>query len=371
MTRFAIVATLAFAIASTAPAQTDHELSAAYEQGRKLTAKDAAKIDNKLQSKSDNIPDRIRLIAFYTLSSEAPAPEESVKGRRQHLSWMAEHAPESWLWSQRSYGAAIYLSGDRLADPDGFKEVHDIWLGQLSHHPSNETIRANAASFLELGDRETALQLIRGMHNPRYLGTQYALLLLGVTARDYDTGVPLASDPAVRSSPLAQSALAELQNSSDPQLFGGAGFWLARDGGILWSQGKIDWDYSPLAKSLLARAQMIEPNRLDWFVANPSLPQPGEKRAMMSIRTVGAAAESMRLRFVKPEVPESLSGFRGTVSLDVAIGTDGKVIRAIAKSGPPELYAISAKAVEQWKYKPVTVGGNPVIVMTQVEVDYK
>src|SRR4026207_1126364 len=81
--------------------------------------------------------------------------------------------------------------------------------------------------------------LIRDMKNPRYLGTQYALLLLGVTARDYDTGLPLACDASWRETPLAEKALAELQSSSAPQLIGGAGFWLARDGGMLWSQGKL------------------------------------------------------------------------------------------------------------------------------------
>ena len=220
------VGAVACAVMSTALAQDAREFSDAYQQGRKLSAKDASKIEAKLESKPGNVLDRVRLVAFYTVAPEAPVPEEAIKARRRHLLWMAEHEPESWLWSQRSYGSAVYLKGHRLADPDGYNAIRDIWLKQLSRQPNSEKIRANAASFLELADRETALRLTREMKNPRYLGTQYALLLLGVTARDYDTGMPLACDASWRETPLAQKALAELQSSSDPQLIGGAGFWL-------------------------------------------------------------------------------------------------------------------------------------------------
>lgn len=257
-----------------------------------MSASGAEKLEAKLSSKPEDIPGHIRLIAFYTFAPEAPAPQKSVIGRRKHLLWMAEHEPESWLWSQRSYAAAVYVKGDRLADPDGFTAIREQWLEHLSRDPSNQKIRANAASFLALGDPETAIRLIREMRNPRYLGTEYALLLLGVTARDYDSGIPVFSDDAVCRSELAAHALAELNNSSDPDFIGGAGFWLARDGAILWSQGKLDWDYSSVAKNLLKRARELEPNRIDWLVANPELPRSGEQRPLMAVRIGGAAMKT-------------------------------------------------------------------------------
>lgn len=166
------VGAVACAVMSAALAQDAREFSDAYQQGRKLSVQDASKIETKLEAKPGNVLDRVRLVAFYTVAPDAPAPEEAIKARRRHLLWMAEHEPESWLWSQRSYGSAVYVKGDRLADPDGFNAIRDIWLKNLSRQPNNEKIRANAASFLELGDRETALRLTRDMKNPRYLGTQ-------------------------------------------------------------------------------------------------------------------------------------------------------------------------------------------------------
>jgi Gram-negative bacterial TonB protein C-terminal len=357
-------------IVLSASAQDSRELADAYEQGRKLNASEAAKLENKLAKKPQDTLDRIRLIAFYTLAPESPAPETAIVARRKHLLWMAEHQPDSRFWSQWPYGSAVYVKGDRLADAEGFNAIRDQWLKHLSSGPANEKIRANAVGFLELGDRETALRLTREMHNPRYLGTQYALLLLGVTARDYDTGIPLFSDPMVRQGPLASEALSELQNSSDAQLIGGAGFWLARDGAILWSQKKLEWDYSSLAKNLLDRARALEPDRLDWFMANPELPQPGERRPIMTVRVGGAVMGSRSLRTVQPNVPDHLRGIRGTVLLEVAIDGNGKVMRAVAKGGPPELYAVSIQAVEQWQYKPTTISGSPALVITSVEINY-
>ena len=92
--------------------------------------------------------------------------------------------------------------------PDGFTAIREQWLKRLSRDPSNEKIRGNAASFLALGDPETAVGLIHQMGNTNYLGTEYALLFLGVTARDYDAGIPLFSDSAVRQGELASHALA-------------------------------------------------------------------------------------------------------------------------------------------------------------------
>ena len=54
-----------------------------------------------------------------------------------------------------------------------------------------------------------------------------------------------------------------------------------------------------------------------------------------------------------------------------AIDGDGKVMRAVAKRGPPELYAVSVQAVEQWQYKPMAIGGSPVLVITSVEINYQ
>lgn len=64
------------------------------------------------------------------------------------------------------------------------------------------------------------------------------------------------------------------------------------------------------------------------------------KLDLLAERVGGAVTGSKILRTVKPNIPDQLRGLRGTVLLEVAIGGDGKVIRAAA--------------VEKWLFKPTT-----------------
>jgi len=364
-----IITLFALMGALPAPAQDIRRVVDAYVQGHKLKAKEAAKLESKLAAKPENALDRVRLIAFYTFSPESPPPDEAAKGRRRHLLWLAEHEPESELWSQWSYGFSVYVKGDSLSDPEGFSAIREKWLGLLSRNPTNEKIRLSAAMFLEVGDPESAQRLMRGMRDSAYLGTLYARVLLGETALHHATGFPVSSDPTLRDTALAKQALTELQNSSDAKFIGQAGFLLARDGGILWSQNKLDWDYSPLATTLLTRARTLQPDELKWFLSDPSLPQPGVRRPIATIRIGGAAMEAKLLRKPLPSGIGRPKGARGTVVLDIAINGDGKVVRAVPKSGPSELYSISIEAVEQWVFQPTMLNGEPVNVITSVAID--
>lgn len=209
------------------------------------------------------------------------------------------------------------------------------------------------------------------MHSSRYLGTTFALTLLGVTARDFDTGEPLAADPGVRGSDLGKQIMLELEQASDPQLVGGAGSWLSRDGAMLWNKGYRDWDYSQFAKSLLAQARTLEPTLLDWFVANPELPKAGEVRGLGQVRVGGAVMSDKIVHLVKPDVPVALAGIKGTVSLNIAVGEDGRVLKAVPTGGPKELYEIWVNAVEQWVYTPTTINGTPVVVLSAVDLKFQ
>jgi TonB family protein len=61
---------------------------------------------------------------------------------------------------------------------------------------------------------------------------------------------------------------------------------------------------------------------------------------------------------------------RGTVLLDVLIASDGSVAAVHLSHGHPLLVQSAIDAVKQWTYKPTTVGGNPVEVVTQVRVPF-
>jgi TonB family protein len=63
---------------------------------------------------------------------------------------------------------------------------------------------------------------------------------------------------------------------------------------------------------------------------------------------------------------------RGTVLLDLVVGTDGlprdiKVARGLT----PELEKSAIDAVKQWKFVPASKGGHPVAVLIKVEVNFR
>jgi len=61
---------------------------------------------------------------------------------------------------------------------------------------------------------------------------------------------------------------------------------------------------------------------------------------------------------------------QGTVRFNAIIGTDGHVKSLELVSGHPLLVESAREAVSQWVYKPTLLNGNPVEVVTSIEVNY-
>ena len=61
---------------------------------------------------------------------------------------------------------------------------------------------------------------------------------------------------------------------------------------------------------------------------------------------------------------------QGVVRLDAIIGKDGTMKDLRAASGHPLLVPAALEAVRQWVYKPTLLNGNPVEVVTVVDVNF-
>jgi protein TonB len=90
------------------------------------------------------------------------------------------------------------------------------------------------------------------------------------------------------------------------------------------------------------------------------------------IRVGGNIAQANRLSFVNPVYPAEAKQNRiqGIVSLQITIGKTGHVENISITSGPQELVQASIDAVQQWVYKPTLLNGEPVDVITTVDVNY-
>ncbi|HEY1212781.1 MAG TPA: energy transducer TonB, partial [Bryobacteraceae bacterium] len=75
---------------------------------------------------------------------------------------------------------------------------------------------------------------------------------------------------------------------------------------------------------------------------------------------------------VNPKYPEDARKARiqGTVVLNAIIGKTGDVMSLQVASGPTELRNSAVEAVQQWKYKPYLLNGQPTEVSTTISVTY-
>jgi TonB family protein len=103
-----------------------------------------------------------------------------------------------------------------------------------------------------------------------------------------------------------------------------------------------------------------------------SLPQMAAPVTPTKIRVGGNVQSANLIRKVTPVYPSlaKQSRIQGVVRFTVTIGKDGAVQDVQLVSGHPLLVSSAQDAVWQWQYKPVLLNGQPVDVVTTVDVNF-
>ena len=230
-------------------------------------AQSPQQLETALQANPADRVARKALLDYYFLNSVVPA-SVAIPARRRHILWLIENTPADELAGTSA--ATIDASGHRLADPQGFKLASDAWRTQTAKPDASAAVLANAAYFFKLSDKPFTISLLeravalepsnKGISAG--LGETYAMAILGVTMLNKN-GYPLASDPALVQSPVAQQAHDKLGASTNPYVLAVAGYQLSFQGAILRGSGKLAFDAGPLAESVLQRAVSLAPNDPD------------------------------------------------------------------------------------------------------------
>jgi len=99
----------------------------------------------------------------------------------------------------------------------------------------------------------------------------------------------------------------------------------------------------------------------------PAIPQAPTRPVRVSEMQLGDL-----VRKVVPEYPAIAKQLRiqGTVMLLATVGKDGRVEHVQPLSGPPLLVHSALAAVEQWQYRPYLLNREPVVVHTQITVNF-
>ena len=97
---------------------------------------------------------------------------------------------------------------------------------------------------------------------------------------------------------------------------------------------------------------------------------PSTTREALLVEALGEAAKLIRQP--KPTYPPLAKQARiqGTVRFNAVIGKDGTIQNLTLVSGHPLLIPSAQDAVRQWVYQPTTLNGEPVEVVTTIDVNF-
>jgi periplasmic protein TonB len=110
-------------------------------------------------------------------------------------------------------------------------------------------------------------------------------------------------------------------------------------------------------------------------VSSAGLPPPPprvEAKPLQRIRVGGNVQAANLIRKVTPQYPPLAKQARvqGTVRFQAIIGKDGTIQNLQLITGHPLLVPAATEAVKQWLYKPTLLNGEPVEVVTQIDVNF-
>lgn len=90
----------------------------------------------------------------------------------------------------------------------------------------------------------------------------------------------------------------------------------------------------------------------------------------MKLRVSSGVADGLKVHDVVPIYPFEAreAHIQGDVILQATIGKDGMIHNLKALSGHPVLVKAAMGAVEQWRYRPYILKGNPVEVETTIKI---
>ena len=96
------------------------------------------------------------------------------------------------------------------------------------------------------------------------------------------------------------------------------------------------------------------------------------KAAPQRIRVGGNVQQANLIRKIQPVYPPLAKQARiqGVVHFTAIIGKDGTIQNLTLISGHPLLVEAARQAVSQWQYKPTLLNGEPVEVVTQIDVNF-
>ena len=108
------------------------------------------------------------------------------------------------------------------------------------------------------------------------------------------------------------------------------------------------------------------------IAGGPPPPPPPKPATPQRIRVGGQVEAAKGIYNPPPEYPPlaKMARIQGTVRLEAVIAKDGTIQDLKVLSGHPLLVKAALDAVKQWRYQPTLLNGEPVEVVTEIDVNF-
>jgi TonB family protein len=326
------------------------DINAAYKAAKDLDESGLAAIEHKIALNPNDVLSRLVVIR-YTEQHDSAA---SAAVRLQHVRWFAEISPGFELLA-----APEATPRREQAGTEDYEALRKLWMQKLEDNPSDPLTLDNATNFLRISDPAAAeralLKAVKNMdHAVDLLGELYAFAAMGVTAVNPYNGASTDRDEQIASNPFASEAREKLLKTENMRLL---------FSGLNTVSGAGD---TAFCEALLERAKSFFPEA----AANCEKVTP--KSAGGAIRVGGNVQQANLIKQARPIYPQDAKdrGITGTVKFEAQIGRDGRIHDLQLLSGPFALYDSAHRAVEKWEYRPTKLNGEPVEVITTIDVNY-
>jgi hypothetical protein len=252
--------------------------------------------------------------------------------------------------------------------------VRDLWLRQLSMDRDKPAILSAGTNFLRVADPEETEQFLssaapKNKEAAIWLGDLYGLAALGVTSLDLNTGLPASADARIPDTPFPHKARAALRNTDDARILLSGLAAVTAGGRSLAKAGHLPEGYALLCQELLDHARKIHP--ATSASCDTSAPEAAE-RPPLRIRVGGNVQQAKLIKQARPTYPPEARQRRiqGTLQFQATIDKKGEISELEFLRGPLIFYESTRDTLLRWKYQPTLLSGEPVEVLTRLDVNY-
>lgn len=323
-----------------------------------LTADDVARLERQVAAAPEDMWARRVLLQYYYETG-------SRTQRLPHVYWVVEHHPEDEAVAR---GLCDLPPDTNLATRSDYEYGRSLWLSQVAKNPSNPAIRQNAARYFEPYDLALAVEnLEAAVASSPSENPMARFQLARVYSRILRASAGPPSDPGERLYTADPAFLSRLKSNLDT----------TNDWRLLMMVAGTSQDRA-FSDKLIARAKSLNPDAygnagvIGGIIGSVPSGAPLPAAPAGSIRVGGNVQAAKLIRKTPPEYPALAKQARiqGTVRFNVVIAKDGTIQNLMLVSGHPLLVPPAQEAVRQWVYQPTLLNGNPVQVITTVDVNF-